>query len=185
MDPNSGANFAHADRPDQPNLYFWQKISRWANLANFHPIWFKFCTKVIGKPLNRFRMFEVAATFFRPTSPTDQNRPIAKIINFCVFRPIWMKNIHKYSILLWCKLMEQIWRWANLANFHPIWFKFGTEVIGKPLNRFRMFEVAATIFRPTSPTNQNRPIAKIFNFCVFRPIWMKFGMGANNGPKTT
>ena len=44
-----------------------------------------------------------------------------------------------------------------------------------------MFEVAATIFRPTSPTNQNRPIAKIFNFCVFYPIWMKFGMGANIG----
>jgi hypothetical protein len=103
LNPNSGANFTHADRSDQPNLYFWEKISRW----------------------------------------------------------------------------------ANSANFHPIWFKFGTEVIGKPLNRNRIFEVAATIFRPTSPTNQNRPIAKIFNFCVFRPIWMKFGMGANNGPKTT
>jgi len=48
-----------------------------------------------------------------------------------------------------------------------------------------MFEVAATIFRPTSPTNQNRPKVKIFNFRVFHPIWMKFGMGANNGPKIT
>ena len=38
--------------------------------------------------------------------------------------------------------------------------------------------------RPT-PTNQNQPIAKIFNFRVFYPIWMKFGMGANNGPKTS
>ena len=65
MIPNSGANLTHADRPDQPNLYFWQKISRWANLANFHPIWFKFCTEVINKPLNRFRMFVVAATFFQ------------------------------------------------------------------------------------------------------------------------
>ena len=77
MDPNFWVNFTHADRPDQPNLYFWVKISRWANLANFHPIWFKFCTEVISKPLNRFRMFEVAATIFRPTSPTNQNRPIA------------------------------------------------------------------------------------------------------------
>ena len=34
-----------------------------------------------------------------------------------------------------------------------------------------------------TPTNQNQPIAKIFNFCIFHPIWMKFGMGANNGPK--
>ena len=34
-----------------------------------------------------------------------------------------------------------------------------------------------TIFWPTGPTNQNRPTAKIFNFCVFRTIWMKFGMG--------
>ena len=48
-----------------------------------------------------------------------------------------------------------------------------------------MFEVAATIFRPTSPTNQNRPKMKIPNFCVFCQIWMKFGMGANNGAKTT
>ena len=85
MDPN----LTDADRPNQPN--FWQTISRWANLANFHPIWFKFCTEVISKPPNRFRMFEVAATIFRPTSPTDQNRPIAKIFNFCVFCPIWMK----------------------------------------------------------------------------------------------
>ena len=38
-----------------------------------------------------------------------------------------------------------------------------------------MFEVAATIFRPTSPTNQNRPILKNFNFCVLCPICMKVG----------
>ena len=44
--------------------------------------------------------------------------------------------------------------------------------------------MATVIFRPTSPTNQNRPIAKIFNFCVFYPIWMKLGMGANIGPET-
>ena len=37
---------------------------------------------------------------------------------------------------------------------------------------------------PVRPT-ENRPIAKIFNFYVFCPIWMKFGVGANNGPKTT
>ena len=41
-----------------------------------------------------------------------------------------------------------------------------------------------TIFRPTSPTNQNRPKVKISNFRVFCPIWMKFGMGAKNGTKT-
>ena len=82
-------------------------------------------------------------------------------------------------------LGKQISQWANLVNFHPIWFKFYIEVIGKPLLRFRMFEVAVTIFRPTSPTNQNRPNVKIFNFRVFHPIWMKFGMGANNGVKTT
>ena len=76
-------------------------------------------------------------------------------------------------------------KWANLAIFCPICFKFGTKVISKPLNRFRMFEMVATIFRPTSPTNQNRPKVKISNFRVFYPIWMKFGMGANNGAKTT
>ena len=91
MDPNSGAILTHADRPNQPNLYFWEQISQRANLANFHLIWFKSGTVLIGKPLNRNRMFEVAATIFWPTSPTNQNRPIAKIFNFCVFCPIWMK----------------------------------------------------------------------------------------------
>ena len=42
-----------------------------------------------------------------------------------------------------------------------------------------------TNFRPTSPTNQNRPKVKISNLRVCCPIWMKFGMGANNGAKTT
>ena len=42
-----------------------------------------------------------------------------------------------------------------------------------------------TIFRPTSPTIQNRPKMKISNFCVFCPIWIKFGIWANNGPKIT
>ena len=28
-----------------------------------------------------------------------------------------------------------------------------------------------TIFRPTSPTNQNRPTLKISNFFVFCPFW--------------
>ena len=42
-----------------------------------------------------------------------------------------------------------------------------------------------TIFLPTSPTNQNRPKVNIFNFRVFHPIWMKFGIGADNGVKTT
>ena len=40
--------------------------------------------------------------------------------------------------------------------------------------------MATVIFWPTRPTNQHRPIAKIFSFCVFYPIWMKFGMGAKN-----
>ena len=46
-------------------------------------------------------------------------------------------------------------------------------------------EMPTTIFRPTSPTNQNRPTLKISNFCVICPICMKFGMGANNEPETT
>ena len=65
----------------------------------------------------------------------------------------------------------------TFAKYWNVVVEFCTEVISKPLNRFRMFEVAATIFRPTSPTNHNRPIAKILNFCVFHPILMKFGTG--------
>jgi len=74
---------------------------------------------------------------------------------------------------------------SNLVNFYPIWFKLGMEVIYKPQSGECPFEVAATIFRPTSPTNKNRPKVKIFNFRVFHPIWMKFGMGTNNGSKIT
>jgi hypothetical protein len=47
------------------------------------------------------------------------------------------------------------------------------------------FDMPTTIFLPSSPTNQNRSKVNIFNFRVFCPIWMKFGMGANNGAKTT
>ena len=42
-----------------------------------------------------------------------------------------------------------------------------------------------TIFRPTSPTNQNQSKVKISYLCVFCPICMKFGIWANNGPKIT
>jgi len=43
--------------------------------------------------------------------------------------------------------------------------------------------VAAVIFLPTGLTDQNRRLAKIFNFGVFHPILMKFGLGANYGRK--
>ena len=48
-----------------------------------------------------------------------------------------------------------------------------------------MIEVAATIFLPTRPTNQNQAKVKTFNFFVFNPIWMEFVMEANNRAKTT
>ena len=64
-----------------------------------------------------------------------------------------------------------------MANFHLFWFKFGTKVIGKPLNRIHMLKVGVTIFRPTNKINLNQQIAKIINFSVFRLIWMKFGVG--------
>jgi hypothetical protein len=43
--------------------------------------------------------------------------------------------------------------------------------------------VAAVIFLPTGLTDKNRHLAKIFNFGVFHPILMKFGLGANYGRK--
>ena len=57
----------------------------------------------------------------------------------------------------------------GLTRFDSIEFKLGIEVICDPQNGNEMFEVAATIFRPTSQTNQNRPIAKFLNICVFSP----------------
>ena len=41
------------------------------------------------------------------------------------------------------------------------------------------------IFWLTGPTNQSRPIANLFNFYVFCPIWMKFGMWTTIWQKTT
>ena len=38
------------------------------------------------------------------------------------------------------------------------------------------------MFLPTGPKKDE--LAKIFNFCVFHPILINFGMGTNNGPKT-
>ena len=71
----------------------------------------------------------------------------------------------------------------------PIFIRFGLNFVQKSLVSLwtdsECLKCLKCIFRPTSPTNQNRPIAKIINFCVFRPIWMKFGMGANMGLQTT
>ena len=44
LNPNSGANFTHADRPNQPTS---QKFKKRANLARFHLIEFKFGAEVI------------------------------------------------------------------------------------------------------------------------------------------
>ncbi len=60
--------------------------------------------------------------------------------------------------------------------------KFGMGAKNEAKPKKNEFEIPITIFRPTSPTNQNRLTLKI---CVFCPIWMKFGMGANNEPETT
>ena len=73
----------------------------------------------------------------------------------------------------------------DFGVFGQIWMKFGMGAKNGPKTTWNELKIPTTIFRPTSPTNQNRPIAKIFNFCVFYPIWMKFGMGANIGQKTT
>ena len=41
------------------------------------------------------------------------------------------------------------------------------------------------IFWLTGPTNQSQPIANLFNFYIFCPIWIKFGMWTTIGQKTT
>ena len=45
--------------------------------------------------------------------------------------------------------------------------------------------MASAIFWPTQLTYQSRPIVNLFNFCVFHPILIRFGLGANIGLKTT
>ena len=63
--------------------------------------------------------------------------------------------------------------------------KFGMGANNGPKTTQNEYEMPTTIFLPTSPTNQTRPMMKIFNYCVFHPIRTKFGVGANNEPKTT
>ena len=41
------------------------------------------------------------------------------------------------------------------------------------------------IFWLTGPTNRSQPIANLFNFYIFCPIWTKFGMWTTIGQKTT
>ena len=79
--PYSGANFTLADRSDQP-----RKSHDGLTWQIFPPIWFKFVT--VGNPLNRNRMFVVAATICRPISPTDLDRPIVKTFDYN-FDEIW------------------------------------------------------------------------------------------------
>ena len=45
--------------------------------------------------------------------------------------------------------------------------------------------MATAIFWPTQLTYQSRPIVNLFNFCVFHPILIRFGLGANFGLKRT
>ena len=83
-------------------------------------------------------------------------------------------NSENFQLLCFLSDLDEIWYGAN---------------IGQKTTQ-NEFEMATVIFWPTKtyppkPTNQNRPIAKNFNFCVFHAIWMKFGMGANIGQKTT
>ena len=77
-------------------------------------------------------------------------------------------------------------KWANSANFYPIEFKLGTEVINNlPDGNWMFFEWLRPSFDlPARPTKID-PKLKIFNFRVFHLIWRKFGMGAKNGAKTT
>ena len=46
-------------------------------------------------------------------------------------------------------------------------------------------KLAMAIFWPTQLTYQSRPIVNLFNFCVFHPILIRFGLEANIGLRTT
>ena len=53
------------DLPARPaKSLFFVKISKWPNLVNFHPIWFKLGMEVIYDPLNGKLPLKVAAAIF-------------------------------------------------------------------------------------------------------------------------
>ena len=63
--------------------------------------------------------------------------------------------------------------------------KFGMGAKNGAKTTQNEFDMPTTIFRPTSPTNQNRPKVKFSNLRVFCPILIKFGIWAENGPRIT
>ncbi len=48
-----------------------------------------------------------------------------------------------------------------------------------------VFEMATAIFGTTQLTYQSRPIVNFFDFCVFHPILIRFGLEPNIGLRTT
>ncbi len=48
---------------------------------------------------------------------------------------------------------------------------------------FNAFEMATAIFLPNQLTYKNRPIANLFNFLVYLPILIRFGLGGDIGLK--
>ena len=80
------------DLPARPaKSLFFVKISKWPNLVNFHPIWFKLGMEVIYDPLNGKLPLKVAAAiFFYFLAQTIKINRLAKIFYFGVSHPILM-----------------------------------------------------------------------------------------------
>ena len=88
--------------------------------------------------------------------------------------------------VLWMRILEILtilgWPFCNLEAWTSLVHKCHTQKkISGLVKRFSSLSATECIlFLPTRPTDQNRPIAKIVNFCVFHLILMKFGFGANS-----
>ena len=153
--------------------------------------------------------FKWLRPFFWPTDPTNQNRPTAQQQKFStsVFS-IWFgwnlvwglimgQKQHRMSLMCLRPFfdlpsqpteIDQKWKFQNGLTW-SIFIPSDSNLVWKS---FISLKVENTLLRwlqaffdlPAQPTKINK-LAKIINFCVFHPIWMKFGMGANNGPKIT
>jgi len=76
--------------------------------------------------------------------------------------------------------IDQKWKFLTSVFFVRFGWNLARELNMEKTQDRMSLKCLRPFYQPTSPTKQNWPKVKIFNFPVIYPIWMKFGMGANN-----
>ena len=127
MNPNSGAHFTHADRPDQPNLYFWKKISQWDNSRTLWAIKLIFCMDTCHDHVLWIRIREPISPM--QTGPTSQISIFEKKFQNGLTWPSFVRfgsNLLQRSLISLCsegraKQMTQGHFWGHFFPLASYW----------------------------------------------------------------